>query len=178
MKKIIFILFFAFTAISSYSQQLGTFMGIKLGINIDSFTKLISSKGFEYNKQDDRHPELYYYNGAYLGQYVELLVLTTPQTHKVRVVSVLFNSYKIGEAYEADIKGYYKELKNKIKTKYGKPTNNDYTIDKIGGCYTSWSNSIGRILLGYSEIKGDHLSVSFEDFKTSEIAKKEEDSYL
>ena len=178
MKKIIFLVFFISFVVPSYCQQYGSFMGIKLGGDINTFIKQISSKGFEYDRQDDIHPDAHYFKGAYLGKYVELLVGITPQSHKVYVVSVLFNQYKVGVVNDYELKRYYKELKTKIKVKFGKPTDEDYTMKEIGGCNTRWANSIGQVLLGYSDINGDRLSIIFSDFKTRKIAKKEENEYL
>lgn len=178
MKKIIFLVFFMSFVVPSYCQQYGSFMGIKLGGDINTFIKQISSKGFEYDRQDAIHPEAHYLKGAYLGEYVELLVGITPQTHKVWVVEVMFSRYKIGEARDSDIKFYYNELKNKIKAKYGTPTHDDHPLGDLEGCWADWNNSIGSISLGYSKYIGSYLNISFTDSKTHNIYEKEKDSYL
>lgn len=72
------------------------FMGIPLGIPLDSFKQQLLAKGFTYDSERSDNIEYYdtfLFDGRFAGEVVGVSVFVSPKSHIVYSVSVLFKGY-------------------------------------------------------------------------------------
>ena len=144
MKKYL-ILFFTLLmgTASAQTEQKSAFMGIPLGIDYASFKSQLTDKGFTYDaSRSDTgvYAEVYVFHGSFVGETVDLDILTTAKSHTVYAVKVRFAALTLNKknkastnALQNDIqKAKTAEIEKNLRAKYGAPSSRKNILDTVG----------------------------------------------
>ena len=112
MKKVFFILIATIIAIAANAQSHLQFMGIDIDGNCSSFVQKLSAKGFTLKKNIETGGAIM--NGTFTGKDVEVYILVTPISKKVKSVSVYYPKDNSCSSIKYD----YFKLKDSFKQKY------------------------------------------------------------
>lgn len=95
VKHIMCIVFVLLCVNASIGQNI-CFMGIPLGIPLDSFKQQLLAKGFTYDSERSDNVEYhdtFLFDGRFAGEVVGVSVFVCPKSHIVHSVAVQFNEY-------------------------------------------------------------------------------------
>ena len=116
MKKVtIFVLAFLLSTLS-YAQE---FMGVSISGNKSDCVAKFTAKGFKYKKEVGNTVVM---EGKLQSQNVDLFITSTPTSKQVWKFTVYYPE----ETSWFGIKGSYKDLKETLTEKYGKPESYEY----------------------------------------------------
>lgn len=115
MKRLLFAAFALTLALSMTAQEHMKFKGMEITGTSSDFGKQLISQGFTF-VQSQNIGDIYV--GQFTGQEVLLTLCSTPVSHTLYSVVVIYE----GQPLWPSLKEQYMTMKEKLKTKYGKPS--------------------------------------------------------
>jgi hypothetical protein len=177
MKKTIILLALVITSVASYSQE---FMGVKVDGTKESVVAKYKAKGFKISIPPSETAVTM--EGMVDGNKVELLIVSTPITHKVWQIQVyLEKDYTWG-----DIKNRYEKYLALLTEKYGTPTDSfkffkdpyyegdGYEMSAIKNEKVFYSTFWGNVNLNISEWQ--QVCIRYENPVNAELYTKEKNT--
>ncbi len=184
IKHIICLIFVLLCVNTSIGQNI-SFMGIPLGIPLDSFKQQLLAKGFTYDSERSDNTEYYdtfLFDGRFAGEVVGVSVFVSPKSHIVYSVAVQFNGYAwsiYGTGVSENTQnGKFDDIKASLCKKYPSVIPYEWQNDEFprNVCWKSEKWSISLCISKYgSAWKNLGLTYTDEEAVAKAIAEKESD---
>lgn len=149
MKRLFVVMAFAMVCFSSSGQEIPyKFMGISLGIDIESFSKSLENKGFKYKSE---YKGCKCFNGSILGDDRNVYVYYDSQygVHQVKI--------NLGTSSVSGYEELKEALKRKYKTWQFNSVENDYLYNELMPEYSTYTSYVDV----YDDIGYFYVKLSF-----------------
>ena len=171
MKKLIIIVFAIFVSVCVFAQtkQHMKFMGVPMGISINSFQQKLEAKGIKYDQFASKHfsADAKKFDGTFAGYQASIYTYYDTKDYNVYRAKAMIERNNLEQSEQI-----FNDILNMLKQKYPDSFSIDTSNDYKG---TSIYTNLGRIDCYISRVKGDlanlykdryYVSVDYWDSKT------------